>query len=257
MELDTHGHSGTPDANVRIYQDLATCPGATYAVSYSWRPRPSVSSAQKLEVRWAGGSPIATHGPFTSTPSTTSWTQESSSQTASSVTTRVEFAETGTGDQLGMLLDTVSVQGPDSSRVNGCSSINIKPHSDPNSINLGSGGVVPVIIWGSADFDVSMIDPYQLSFMTAEVKTVGKSDRALCSIVERGSPNDTQFDGMGTDDGYLDLTCHFLTQEISTLGDGSTEATVTAVICPDGYNLGCSPGSPTITFSDAVNIVKE
>jgi hypothetical protein len=154
-------------------------------------------------------------------------------------------------------VDAVSVEGPDSSKVNGCSSINIKPHSDPNSINLGSGGVVPVIIWGSADFDVSMIDPYQLSFMTAEVKTVGKSDRALCSIVERGSPDDTQFDSIGADDGYLDLTCHFLTQEITGLVDGSTEATVTAVICPDGFNSGCPAGSPTITFSDAVNIVKE
>ena len=37
--------------------------------------------------------------------------------------------------------------------------IDIKPGSDPNSINVKSKGVLPVAILGSADFDTMQVDP--------------------------------------------------------------------------------------------------
>ena len=45
--------------------------------------------------------------------------------------------------------------------------IDIKPGSDPNSINTRSNGVVPVAILGSATFDVTTIDVTTLTFGTA------------------------------------------------------------------------------------------
>jgi hypothetical protein len=42
---------------------------------------------------------------------------------------------------------------------NGCSwQIDLKPCSDPNSVNSNSGGVVPVLILGSTDCDVTDVD---------------------------------------------------------------------------------------------------
>lgn len=254
VELDTAGR-GLNAVLVRIHEDLTTCPNATYTFSYYYRPRPNVGTAQTLEVRW-GGIVVATHGPFFS--GTPLWNLASTSQTASSGSVRVSFEDIGFADSLGMLLDNVSVQGLNGEVANACSTINIKPNSDPNSINLGSGGFVPVIIWGSDTLDVTMIDPTLLTFASAQVKTVGKTDRALCSILDLGSPDPSQFDSMGSPDGEPDLICHFETQGILGLNDSSTEAEVEAVICPNGYFNGCDENTdPTITFTDAVNIVKE
>jgi len=46
-------------------------------------------------------------------------------------------------------------------------SIDIKPGSSPNSINLKSKGVVPVAILGTDDFDVSDVDPDTVIFADA------------------------------------------------------------------------------------------
>ncbi len=45
--------------------------------------------------------------------------------------------------------------------------IDIKPGSDPNSINLKSKGVIPVAILGSAIFDVTYVDVTTLVFAGA------------------------------------------------------------------------------------------
>lgn len=45
--------------------------------------------------------------------------------------------------------------------------IDIKPGSFPNSINLGSNGVVPVAIFGSVTFDVKQIDPNTIKLVTS------------------------------------------------------------------------------------------
>lgn len=138
--------------------------------------------------------------------------------------------------------------------------INIKPGSTPNSINLCSGGAVPVTIWGMIEFDVANVDPDTLIFNSAKVKTVGKSSRALCSLEGTGSFDDQQFDSVGLPDGITDLTCHFVTQELTDLDDESTSATLSGAACDSAVSFPtCAPDdASTIEFSgeDSVNIVK-
>lgn len=42
--------------------------------------------------------------------------------------------------------------------------IDVKPGSDPNSINLKSKGLVPVALFGSAEFDIDLVDTTTISF---------------------------------------------------------------------------------------------
>jgi hypothetical protein len=102
--------------------------------------------------------------------------------------------------------------------------INVHPNSDPNPLNLYSGGTTPVAIFGSADFDVTLIDLSTLRFGDSAVKVVGKADRSLCSYEDIGSYNPTMFDKLGGPDGYTDLVCHFVTADIGDLeaGEGIT-----------------------------------
>jgi hypothetical protein len=143
--------------------------------------------------------------------------------------------------------------------------VNIKRGSDPNSINTCSGGATPVTIWGSASFDVSKIDPSQLTLASADVKTVGKSNRELCSIKDVGSYDESLFDKFNPEpDGHADMTCHFTTYNLG-LNDASTTASMNIVGC-DAVALDpthtCTPGDAgyfdvTLDPADFVNIVKD
>lgn len=87
-------------------------------------------------------------------------------------------------------------------------SIDIKPGSYPNSINLGSAGVVPVAILSGATFDAAQVDPATVTLAGAAVKLIGKADKYACSAQD--------VDG----DGLLDLVCHVVTgQFFIELGD--------------------------------------
>ena len=85
--------------------------------------------------------------------------------------------------------------------------IDIKPGSYPNSINLGSKGVVPVAVLTTEEFDASSVDPATVTFAGAA---------PLRSALE-----DVDGDGDG------DLVLHFKTQELTALNKSSTEATLT------------------------------
>jgi len=52
-------------------------------------------------------------------------------------------------------------------------SIDIKPDESPNSINLGSKGVVPVAIISSATFDATTVNPITITLAEASVKLEG------------------------------------------------------------------------------------
>ncbi len=121
-------------------------------------------------------------------------------------------------------------------------SIDIKPGSNPNSINLGSGGATPVAVLGSTNFDVDDIDPETLTLGTAGVKTVGKKNNLLCSFDDVSG--DFSLSLEGDPDGYLDLICHFTTMSIVP-EEGGTTATINGELF-DGT---------AIKGTDSVNIV--
>jgi N-acetylneuraminic acid mutarotase len=79
--------------------------------------------------------------------------------------------------------------------------IDIKPSSEPNSINLSSAGVIPVAILSSETFDATMVDPDTISLAGARVKMVGKSNKLLCHEEDLN------------EDGLWDLVCKIETAE--------------------------------------------
>jgi len=115
-------------------------------------------------------------------------------------------------------------------------SVDIKPGSDPNSINLCSNGTVPVAIFGSNTFNVTDVNTDKLRFAEASVKVVGKKDtNTLCSYEDINS------------DFLDDLICHYVTTDIAGIDGESTTATV---------NGELFDGTP-IQGTDSINIVKE
>lgn len=232
------------DANVQISQPIATCPGANYALSYYWRSRPDTGlSSQSITVRWAD-QVLASHQALVS-----SWQLGTATPKGTFGLANLEFVAGGTSDTHGMLLDNVTLYGPDPSQANACTMVSVKPVGD--SINVCSQGTVPVTIWGSANFDVRIVDPSLLTLGGATVNTVGKTARYQCSISDSGSP------GGGLPDGYPDLTCHFETAA-NMFPAGATTATVSMTVCQDGFTNGCTgQSSRAITATDAIRIVKE
>ncbi len=108
--------------------------------------------------------------------------------------------------------------------------IDIKPGSDPNSINTKNKGVIPVAILGSANFDVSDVDVTTLTFGPGGATPAHKAGGHVEDV---------------NDDGFDDLVSHYPTQDAG-LSSGDTEA------CVDG----ATTGGMTIRGCDAVRIVR-
>jgi len=99
--------------------------------------------------------------------------------------------------------------------------IDIKPGSFPNSINLGSQGTVPVAILGSATFNATLIDPLTVTVADAQVKLKGK-----------GTPMASLEDV--NNDGFADMVVHVSTQALQ-VNAADTEAIV------EGSTVGGTP----------------
>jgi len=92
----------------RIYQDVATIPGAIYELDYSFSPRPNVS-ANNLSVS-IDGSVVGTEQADGIGLTGTLWIDRSLTFTATGNTTRVQFENTDVSDGLGTFLDAVSMK---------------------------------------------------------------------------------------------------------------------------------------------------
>jgi len=91
-------------------------------------------------------------------------------------------------------------------------SIDIKPGSYSNNINLKSNGVVPVAILGSTTFDVHKIDPATIKFTNAPVK-----------LKNNGQPMVSFEDVNG--DGFTDMVVQVNTKDLK-LSQSDTKASV-------------------------------
>ena len=116
--------------------------------------------------------------------------------------------------------------------------IDIKPGSYPNSINLGSNGVVPVAFLTTPGFDASTVDPMTVTLrgegFCGLVALRGKKQQPMASLED--------VDG----DGDLDLVVHLDTENLA-LEPGALECTLGALT----YDLYVVSGT------DTVNIVAE
>lgn len=106
--------------------------------------------------------------------------------------------------------------------------VDVKPGSDVNPLNLRSKGVLPVAVMGSADFDVTLVDPDSL--LLNGVPPLRWSYEDVCGQDMDMDPDMNGDDG-DVPDGYDDLTLKFSTQEIaSTLGDVAKGDIVTLIM---------------------------
>jgi hypothetical protein len=118
--------------------------------------------------------------------------------------------------------------------------IDIKPGSDPNSINLCSSGNVPVAILGSESFDPvdpdTGVDPDTITLADQAVRMVGRSGKLMC--------HEENVDG----DGFMDLVCQVPTVDLAVeLGVTDTSVDLNAVTF-DGI---------AVAGTDSVRIVKD
>ncbi|RCV63712.1 hypothetical protein C5S53_12470 [Methanophagales archaeon] len=94
--------------------------------------------------------------------------------------------------------------------------IDIKPKSCPNPINVGKQGLQSVAVLGTLDFDVSTIDN-----STIQLTREGYEDFVeplRWSYEDVGTPYEGELCGCHDlgDDGYIDLTLKFKTQDLVT-----------------------------------------
>ena len=105
--------------------------------------------------------------------------------------------------------------------------IDIKPGSDPNSINPNSKGVISVAILSSADFDASEVDVTTLTFGPGGATPTHAAGGHLEDV---------------NSDGFTDLVSHYRIRETG-IAQGDTEACVT------GATIGGIPFNPCDSIS--------
>ena len=117
--------------------------------------------------------------------------------------------------------------------------IDIKPGSYPNTVNVGSSGVIQVAILSGPGFDARNVDPAKVTLAGAQVKLKGN-----------GSPI-AQLQDVNAD-GFVDLVVHVSTSEMAV---GDTDAILQGEL-KSSFTLPASMGGgTTICGADSIRIV--
>ena len=134
-------------------------------------------------------------------------------------------------------------------------SVDIKPTSCPNPLNVKGKGVLPVAILGTADFDVTTVD-------VSTVTLAGVGPPLRSSLEDVATPYDgTPGDGYCEDcttagpDGFMDLTLKFDKQAV-VAALGTVEDGACLVLTLAGNLLEDYGGTP-ISGQDVVRIIKK
>jgi len=114
--------------------------------------------------------------------------------------------------------------------------IDIKPGSDKNPINLKSKGVVPVAVFGTDDFDVTLIDdPLDVALFDMDTQVLYGAFPVRWAIEDIDR------------DGYDDMILHFSTQELRDYLDQYSVAACLMGLTVDGQLfMGTDAVSPFI-----------
>lgn len=127
--------------------------------------------------------------------------------------------------------------------------IDLKPGSNPNCVNPDSRGRVAVAIFSTDDFDATTVDPFSVQFSGA--------DALRCKLEDALMEGPT---GVFTQDGLLDLVCHFRTNEVSWPADGSDCGTLELTgqsldgTPIQGTDTACLPGENTCNTSTPIPV---
>ena len=221
--------SGTPGYGA-ISQTFATTAGQEYEVTFDLAGNFACgSSLKRLEVTVADHPSVFfefdTAG---KTRANMGWESQSFTFVAALGTTesKITFrATTNNNHYCGPAIDNVVVVGETPAPTLAVT-IDVKPGSDTNPVNLKSKGVIPVAILGADDFDASEVDGSTVVFAGASP--------------DHGEGHLEDVD----QDGDLDWVGHFRTQDTS-IGAGDTEAGLTGQT-NDGQDL---EGSDVISIS--------
>ena len=122
-------------------------------------------------------------------------------------------------------------------------SVDIKPGSCPNPVNLKSQGVLPVAILGTPDFDVTQIDPLTITLSREGVE--GEVAPIRSAHEDVGTPFVGEACGCHdlNGDGIMDLTLKFNTQEVvtalelDTVGGETVALTVSGALETNGLTI--------------------
>ncbi|MDT8441396.1 MAG: hypothetical protein RQ723_07020 [Desulfuromonadales bacterium] len=92
--------------------------------------------------------------------------------------------------------------------------LDIKPQFCPNPLNVTKNGLLPVAIVGTADFDVTSIDPASLTLAGVAPIHVAFEDVAepFYPLIDRTAAYDCTVGGA---DGFVDMTLKFRAREVS------------------------------------------
>ena len=93
--------------------------------------------------------------------------------------------------------------------------IDIRPGSHPNSINLGSNGLIPVAILSSEEFDATTVDPETVELAGSGVAVRGKGNKYVAHEEDVNQ------------DDLLDLVVHVETENLDPDSFQDGYATVT------------------------------